>query len=94
MIRFSLPYYSVSSTIPNTFTIIASMKPLEGKSVLEDVSYSPAKSKLMEQAESVGATAINGLGMMLWQGALAFELWTGQEMPVSYIKEQLFADRL
>ncbi|AET59232.1 shikimate dehydrogenase [Paenibacillus terrae HPL-003] len=82
------------------------MKPLEGKSVIEDVSmlrsdlivtdvvYSPAKSKLMEQAQSVGATAINGLGMMLWQGALAFELWTGQEMPVSYIKEQLFADQL
>jgi shikimate dehydrogenase len=82
------------------------MKPLEGKSVIEDVSmlrsdlivtdvvYSPAKSKLMEQAETVGATAINGLGMMLWQGALAFELWTGQEMPVAYIKEQLFADKL
>ncbi|MNC75975.1 Shikimate dehydrogenase [compost metagenome] len=62
--------------------------------IVTDVVYSPAKSKLMEQAESVGATAINGLGMMLWQGALAFELWTGQEMPVAYIKEQLFADKL
>ena len=76
------------------------MKPLEGLSVIQDESmlrpdlivtdvvYIPRKSKLMEQAEAAGATAINGLGMMLWQGALAFELWTGQQMPVDYIKEQ------
>lgn len=78
------------------------MKPMEGLSVIEDTSmlrsdlivtdviYSPAKSRLMEQAESVGATAINGLGMVLWQGALSFEMWTGQEMPVEYIKKKLF----
>ena len=29
-------------------------------------------------------------GMMLWQGARAFELWTGQEMPVEHVKEQMF----
>ncbi|MDM5356830.1 shikimate dehydrogenase [Peribacillus sp. ACCC06369] len=80
------------------------MKPLEGLSVIQDESmlrpdlivtdvvYIPRKSKLMEQAEAAGATAINGLGMMLWQGALAFELWTGQQMPVDYIKEQMFAE--
>ncbi|MFP3813939.1 hypothetical protein, partial [Bacillus sp. SIMBA_005] len=28
--------------------------------------------------------------MMLWQGAMAFEYWTGREMPVQYIKEQMF----
>lgn len=28
--------------------------------------------------------------MMLWQGAAAFELWTGEEMPVDYIRELLF----
>ena len=44
----------------------------------------------MEQAEEVGATAINGLGMLLWQAAEAFELWTGKEMPVGEIKKQLF----
>ena len=70
------------------------MKPLEGISVIEDISmlrpdlivtdvvYSPLKSKLLQQAEAIGATAINGIGMMLWQGALAFEIWTGIEMPV------------
>jgi quinate/shikimate dehydrogenase len=78
------------------------MKPIEGISVIEDISmlhsdlivtdvvYSPLKSRLLQQAEAVGATAINGIGMMLWQGALAFEIWTGIEMPVAYIKEQMF----
>ncbi len=81
-----------------------SMKPLDGLSVIQDESMlasrfnrnrcclHPTKIKLMEQAEAAGATAINGLGMMLWQGALAFELWTGQQMPVDFIKEQLFAE--
>lgn len=41
-------------------------------------------------AESVGCKAINGLGMMLWQGAKVFELWTCEEMPVDYVKEQMF----
>ena len=78
------------------------MKPLEGMSVIEDLSmlrpdlivtdviYSPFKSKLLQQAEAIGATAINGIGMMLWQGALAFEIWTGQKMPIEYIQEQMF----
>jgi shikimate dehydrogenase len=78
------------------------MKPLEGQSlipdpswlrpelIVSDVVYIPRKTKLLEMAESVGCKAINGLGMMLWQGAKAFEIWTGQEMPVEYVKEQMF----
>lgn len=78
------------------------MKPLEGQSLIPDTSwlrpelvvadvvYIPRKTKLLEQAESVGCKFLNGLGMMLWQGAKAFEIWTGQEMPVEYVKEQLF----
>jgi shikimate dehydrogenase len=79
------------------------MKPLEGQClipdeswlrpelIVSDVVYIPRKTKLLEMAESVGCkAAINGLGMMLWQGARAFEIWTGQEMPVEYVKEQMF----
>jgi shikimate dehydrogenase len=78
------------------------MKPLEGLSVIEDTSmlrpdlivtdvvYNPVTSKLLEQAQEAGCKTINGLGMMLWQGAMAFEYWTGREMPVQYIKEQMF----
>jgi len=77
------------------------MKPLENQSlvpdaswlrpelIVSDVVYIPRKTKLLEMAESVGCKTINGLGMMLWQGAAAFEIWTGYEMPVEYVKEQM-----
>lgn len=60
--------------------------------VVTDVVYSPQKSKLLAQAEEAGATPINGLGMMLWQGALAFNLFTGEDMPVEQVKKILFGD--
>lgn len=78
------------------------MKPLVGQSVVPDVSYLrpelivsdvvyvPAKTRLLEMADEVGCTTVNGLGMMLWQGAKAFEIWTGEEMPVEDIKALLF----
>lgn len=58
--------------------------------VVSDIVYIPNKTKLLEMAESRGCKTINGLGMMLWQGAEAFKLWTGEEMPVDYIKELIF----
>lgn len=78
------------------------MKPLEDQCLIPDASflrpdlivsdvvYIPRKTKLLELAESVGCKSINGLGMMLWQGAVAFEKFTGHEMPVEYVKEQMF----
>lgn len=62
--------------------------------VVTDVVYNPQKSKLLQQAEQAGATAINGLGMMLWQGALAFKLFTGEEMPLEEIKAIMFEDQV
>ena len=41
----------------------------------------------MAQAESAGAHVIGGLGMLVWQGALAFELWTGIAPPVEEMTE-------
>ena len=53
----------------------------------------PAKTRLLELAEEVGCPTINGLGMMLFQGAEAFKCWTGQEMPIEHMKEFLFGDK-
>lgn len=58
--------------------------------VVTDVVYNPQKTKLLKQAEEAGATAINGLGMMLWQGALGFKLFTGEDMPIDDIKKIMF----
>ncbi|WP_195924238.1 shikimate dehydrogenase [Sarcina ventriculi] len=77
------------------------MKPLEGQTyipdssflrpdlIVSDVVYSPRETALLKMAKEVGCKTLNGLGMMLFQGAAAFELWTGKEMPIEYMKEKL-----
>ena len=57
--------------------------------VVADVIYVPDKTALLELAESVGCKTLNGLGMMLYQGAAAFKLWTGRDMPVEAVKAVL-----
>lgn len=77
------------------------MKPQEGMCLIPDASYlfpqlivtdvvyAPRRTPLLEMARSVGCKYMNGMGMMLFQGAAAFQLWTGQSMPIEYMKEAL-----
>jgi len=46
-----------------------------------DVVYNPAETKLLSLAKEAGAQTANGLGMLLNQGMLSFEIWTGQKAP-------------
>ena len=54
-----------------------------------DTIYRPAKTRLMDLAESNGGRAINGMGMLVRQGAAAFKLWTGVEPPIDVMAEAL-----
>ena len=45
----------------------------------------------MADAEAAGARAANGLGMLLWQGALSFEFWLNEEAPIEAMREGLLA---
>ncbi|HEL0573899.1 shikimate dehydrogenase [Streptococcus equi subsp. zooepidemicus] len=78
------------------------MKPLEEHSLITDPAlirpdlvvfdlvYHPAETKLLAFAREHGAKKVmNGLGMLLYQGAEAFKLMTGEDMPVAYIRELL-----
>ena len=58
--------------------------------IVSDVIYNPRETKLMKLAKEVGCQTFNGLYMLLYQGAEAFKLWTGQDMPVDIIKEKYF----
>lgn len=58
--------------------------------IVSDIIYNPTKTKLLQIAEKEGCKIVNGIGMLLYQGALSFELWTDKKMPVEYIKEILF----
>ncbi len=44
---------------------------------------------LLKEAASKGCTTLNGMGMLLWQGVLASELWTGRKPPVDTMKRVL-----
>lgn len=77
------------------------MKPLDGKTyipdksflrpdlIVTDVVYFPRETALLKMAKEVGCKSMNGLGMMLFQGAAAFKLWTEKDMPIEYMKELL-----
>jgi shikimate dehydrogenase len=49
------------------------------------------KTGLLQEAEKRGARILDGSGMLLWQGVLAFELWTGQRPPVDIMREVLLS---
>ena len=55
--------------------------------IVYDIVYNPVKTRLLQQAEAAGAETISGLDMLVWQGALAFEKWTGIKAPVKLMKQ-------
>ena len=59
--------------------------------IVSDVIYNPRKTKLLTLAESAGLATFNGMYMLLYQGAEAFKIWPGQEMPVDLVKRELFS---
>ena len=77
------------------------MKPLEGQTyipdksffrpdlIVTDVVYSPRETAMLKMAKEVGCKTMNGMGMILFQGAAAFEMWTGKEMPIDHMKQVL-----
>ena len=77
------------------------MKPLEGQTyipdksffrpdlIVTDVVYAPRETAMLKMAKEVGCKTMNGMGMMLFQGAAAFEMWTGKEMPIDHMKQVL-----
>ncbi len=56
--------------------------------VVFDIVYNPIKTRLRKEAEAAGAKTIGGLDMLVWQGALAFEKWTGVKAPVELMKAE------
>lgn len=60
--------------------------------IVSDIIYNPRQTQLMKIAASMGCPVFNGMYMLLYQGAAAFECWTGLEMPVAEIKKKYFSD--
>ena len=62
---------------------------LPEKLLVADVIYQPFETPFLNRARNQGNHAVNGLGMLLYQAAEAFQLWTGKEMPTDQIWELL-----
>lgn len=54
-----------------------------------DMIYRPAETKLLAAAKNAGCKTANGLGMLLHQGAKAFEIWTGKTAPLDVMRRAL-----
>ena len=72
----------VSQPIPTSIV-------LPEKILVADVIYQPFETPFLKWARNQGNHAVNGLGMLLYQAAEAFQLWTSKEMPTDQIWELL-----
>ncbi len=57
--------------------------------IVMDIVYSPLETRLLREAAQAGCRTINGLSMLLFQGAAQFELWTGEQAPIAVMRREL-----
>lgn len=55
--------------------------------IVNDIVYKPLPTKLLKEARKAGAKTVGGLGMLVNQGALSFEIWTGKKAPIKVMEE-------
>jgi shikimate dehydrogenase len=78
---------------PNIDEIPFAFEKVKEGSHFVDIIYNPFHTALLNKAKSLGATVQNGIGMFVHQGALAFELWTGQKPNIKNM-EKIVLERL
>lgn len=74
------------NTTPLGMTPNVDDTPVDGNLIKQDLLvfdsvYNPLKTRLLREAEKAGAKTLSGLRMLVYQGAAAFELWTGRQAP-------------
>ena len=77
------PHHEVEPVIPSRW--------LHGGQVVCDLTYNPRETVLLRAAAAAGARTLDGTGMLVHQGALALEYWTGREAPAAAMRAALLA---
>lgn len=62
---------------------------MSSNTVVMDLVYTPMKTRLLEDAVQIGCSVIDGIGMLLHQGVLSFESWTGLKPPLDVMRRAL-----
>ena len=65
-----------------------SVELLKDSLIVFDIVYNPIETRLLREAKAAGARTIGGIDMLAWQGALAFEKWTGQAAPLDLMRQE------
>lgn len=65
------------------------LRALPPNAVVCDLVYKPLRTAVLQRAHALGLRTVDGLGMLLHQGALAFEHWTGQGAPLAVMRAAL-----
>ena len=58
--------------------------------VVVDIIYNPLETKLYKMAKVNGCKVLNGIEMLIYQGAASFELWTGEKFPIDIVREKVY----
>jgi shikimate dehydrogenase len=72
---------------PHVSETLVTANQLKSDMIVFDTVYNPIKTQLLKEAEKAGATTISGVEMLVWQGVLAFEMWTHHKAPVEVMRE-------
>jgi shikimate dehydrogenase len=85
---------STSATLANApdpggFAAQLALEALPHDAVVVDLVYKPRETAVLAQARERGLKTVDGLGMLLHQGALAFELWTHMPAPIEVMRAVL-----
>jgi len=71
---------------PNSNLSIINPKLLTSDLTVMDIVYTPIETKLLADAKKVGAKTIDGVEMLIYQGAASFELWTDRKAPIEIMR--------
>ncbi|WP_174591177.1 shikimate dehydrogenase [Methanocella conradii] len=84
---------SISDIIVNTTTVgmgqdetLVTADMLSDRQTVFDLVYRPVETRLLKEARLAGARAIDGITMLVRQGALSFEIWTGVKPPIDVME--------
>ena len=70
-------------------TLLLDVNVLPTTTLVMDMIFNPPLTPLLHAVKAHGCYILNGLSMLLYQGALAFELWTGRPAPIEIMRKAL-----
>ncbi len=73
--------------------VLEDVSMLSKETAVADLVYHPGETTLLRLAKARGCPVVPGFGMLLYQGAAAFELWTGEKMPTDIVKDSVFGGK-